>query len=285
MMSSECTISLSDYEEQYELSIRDFTEDKYYKKYDKISKDRVRIIICNCKVVGWMELSVPSSAVYDGFVFIYVTPNYRRNGIGTRVYKQVKTNFESVGCGWWTSYPPNDIADKFVKSVGFNFVNTNTYMEHDDKFCVSSGNGIRSCVPEDYPTALDIWSREYAEMHKRIGLLFEKKEMTEEECKEEYNDFLKNIENSFVMEIDGKIIGYGAIFEDNSGIGAVAIDREYAGRGYGTRLSAFLTNEIIRRGCKTPCLYCESGNDDAMHIYKKIGYYEVSGETVAIKTI
>ena len=177
------------------------------------------------------------------------------------------------------------LTDKFVKSVGFNFVNTNTYMEHDDKFCVSSENGIRSCVPEDYPTALDIWSREYAEMHKRIGLLFEKKEMTEEECKEEYNDFLKNIENSFVMEIDGKIIGYGAIFEDNSGIGAVAIDREYAGRGYGTRLSAFLTNEIIRRGCKTPWLYCESGNDDAMHIYKKIGYYEVSSETVAIKTI
>ena len=66
-------------------------------------------------------------------------------------------------------------------------------------------------------------------------------------------------------------------------IGSVAIDRSYAGQGYGTRLTAFLTNECIRRGNNSPCLYCESGNEDAIHVYKKLGYVEISRESVAIK--
>ena len=73
------------------------------------------------------------------------------------------------------------------------------------------------------------------------------------------------------------------LFDDDSGIGGLAVDEVYAGKGYGTRLAAFLTNECIRRGCSNPCLYCETGNDNAMHIYKKIGYVEKNRECVAVK--
>lgn len=148
----------------------------------------------------------------------------------------------------------------------------------------ASVEGIRQCRIDDYPTAPDIWSREYADMHIRIGLPYKRHELTEEERKEGYDEFIRAISDSYVLEIDGKIIGFGTLFSDNSGIGAVAVDRAYAGHGYGTRLSAFLTNECIRRGNKAPCLYCESGNDDAMHVYQKIGYVEVSRETVTLKS-
>ena len=149
--------------------------------------------------------------------------------------------------------------------------------------CDMSDDGIRQCRADDYPAAPDLWSREYADMHKRIGLPFERHELTEAERKQEYDQFVQNLRNSFVIESDGKIIGFGTLFDDNSGIGSVAVDRGYAGRGYGTKLTAFLTNECIMRGNNAPCLYCESGNDDAMHIYRKIGYTEESRETVAIK--
>ncbi|MBD5459510.1 MAG: GNAT family N-acetyltransferase, partial [Lachnospiraceae bacterium] len=77
--------------------------------------------------------------------------------------------------------------------------------------------------------------------------------------------------------------GIGSLFDDHSGIGSIAVDSAYSGRGYGTRLAIFLTNECMRRGCPRPCIYCENGNDNAMHIYKKIGYVEQNRETVAIK--
>ena len=189
----------------------------------------------------------------------------------------------SVGCNWWTSYPESNETDRFVISVGFNYTNTNSYMVHSGENYVFSTDGIRPCRPDDFPAALDIWSREYAEMHRRIGLPYLKHELTEDERKQEYEQFLSSLHNSYVLEIDGNIIGYGTLFDDNSGIGSVAVERAYVGRGYGTRLTAFLTNECIDRGNKTPCLYCEAGNDDAMHVYRKIGYTEVSRETIALK--
>ena len=39
----------------------------------------------------------------------------------------------------------------------------------------------------------------------------------------------------------------------------------------------------ISRGCKNPCIYCETGNDNAMLLYNKIGYIEKNRESIAIK--
>ena len=108
--------------------------------------------------------------------------------------------------------------------------------------------------------------------------------MTEEERKEDYQLFLQWLDRYYVMKVDGTIVGMGTLFDDATGIGGLAVDEAYAGKGYGTRMAAFLTNECIRRGCPNPCLYCESGNDNAMHIYKKIGYVEKSRESVALRT-
>ena len=75
----------------------------------------------------------------------------------------------------------------------------------------------------------------------------------------------------------------GSLFGDHSGIGSIAVDQAYTGRGYGTRLAAFLTNECIKRGNPKPLLYCEAGNENAMHVYQKIGYAEQGRESVAVK--
>lgn len=259
------------------------TEESYYNKFMAYSKHTIRIILCNDDVVGWMMLSIPKKPLYDGQIFIYLFPEHRKQGIGSLAYRQVEAELLLAGCSWWTSYPASDIADKFVLSVGFDYTNTNVYMEHDGSLYDASANGIRMCRKEDYPTAPDIWTREYAAMHTRIGIPYKRQELSEAERQEEYDNFIKDIHNSFVLENGGKIIGFGKLFDDSTGIGAVAIDSTYVGRGYGTRLSAFLTNESIRRGCKKPCLYCETGNNNALHIYKKIGYREISRETVALR--
>ena len=273
-----CAYSVSD-----EIIIRRITEEPYFKSFLDFSKNKIQIIMLGSNAVGWLFCSIPESPIYDGQIFIYITPEYRRIGMGTEIYLQAVNSFITIGCNWWTSYPASDITDMFVKAVGFDQISTNLYMEHDSQLFSASEEGIRMCRPEDYPTAMEIWLNEYAEMHRRIGLPYENRVLTEEERKEERDDFINNINRSFVIEQNTKIVGYGTLFDDNSGIGSIAVDRNYAGRGYGTRLSAFLTNESIRRGCKTPCLYCELGNNDALHVYQKIGYHEIKRETVAVK--
>lgn len=271
-----------DYQDKYNSIIKDKIEPEYLKKFKEYLPN-VRIIFNDEEPVGWFHLSVPENAWYSGFVFIYIFQEYRRLGIGTEIYKKAEQSLKKAGCNWWSSYPESDIADKFALSVGFDYTNSNAYMVHDGNIVSSSEEGIRQCTVQDYPEAPDIWSREYAAMHNRIGLVYHKKELNEEENKERYEEFLRDINNYYVLESQGKIVGVGSIFSDNSGIGSLAVDFKYKGKGFGTRLAAFLTNECIRRGCHAPCLYCEAKNNDAMHIYKKIGYTEESCESVAFK--
>lgn len=283
MAITERQISIRAYSDSDEPSIRLASEEQYYGKFSEFSKADIQIIMLGERIVGWFYCFVPDNSIYHGQIFIFVFPEYRRKGIGALVYHRAVKRFLSVGCGWWTSYPASQSADLFVGALGFGRLSTNIYLEHDGRIYPCCENGIRMCRADDYPAALDIWTREYAAMHARIGMSVSERKLSDAERREEYNDFLNNIRNSFVLERDGALIGFGSLFGDNSGIGALAVDGRYVGEGCGTRLAAFLTNECIRRGCSVPCLYCESENKNALHIYRKIGYREVSRETTAMK--
>lgn len=276
-------ITLKKYDETDKNKVKAITEHNYYAIFQSFTENTINLIFNNGILVGWIHLDLPENSLHSGFVFIYIAPEHRGNGIGTHAYKQAESQLKTIGCNWWSSYPESEAADRFAISVGFDYTNTNSYLVHDGRNVSVCTDGVRICRIEDYPAAPDIWSKEYAAMHIRIGLPYKKKELSAEERKKEFDDFCKKLNNYFVIEIDNKIIGIGSLFDDNSGIGSLAVDSAYSGNGYGTRLAAFLTNECIKRGCPNPCIYCETGNDNAMHIYKKIGYVEQSRESVAIK--
>lgn len=276
-------ITFKKYEAADESKIALITEPSYYEIFKGFSKKTVSLVTRDSEIVGWYYLTIPESSLYSGFVFIYVAVPYRRKGIGRYIYQKCKEKLDVIGCNHWSSYPESEISDKFALSIGFDYTNTNSYLVHSGELVAGSEEGIRKCRIDDYPTAPDIWSKEYAAMHSRIGVPYEQKELSDAERKEEFEDFCNNIDNYFVLEVDSKIVGMGSLFEDSSGIGSLAVDSAYAGKGYGTRLAVFMTNESIRRTGKAPCIYCESGNDDAMHIYKKIGYVEKNRESVAFK--
>lgn len=264
-------------------SVMAITEPRYYDTLEGFKEDTIQLIYLQDTLVGWIHLYIPELFIHSGFVFVYVMPEYRRRGIGTYAYRQAEVKLKDFGGNWWSSYPELEAADQFAIHVGFDYTNTNSYLVHDGRSLAVDESGIRLAKSGDYPTAPDIWGKEYAAMHKRLGLPFKQKEMTEEERKEDYEYFLQLLEDYYVLEVDGTVVGVGMLFDDDSGIGGLAVDEVYAGKGYGTKLAAFLTNECIRRGCSNPCLYCETGNDNAMHIYKKIGYVERNRESVALK--
>lgn len=278
------TIIFKEYKSTEKNIVKAITEPTYHNTFDGFKEETIQLIYKQDTLVGWIHLHIPEVFIHSGFVFVYVKPEYRRQGIGTYAYRQAEIKLKEFGGNWWSSYPELEAADRFAMHVGFDYTNTNSYLVHDGRSLTVDETGIRQAKSEDYPTAPDIWGKEYAAMHKRLGLPFEQKKMTEEERKEDFKIFLQMLNLYFVMEVDGIIVGMGTLFDDDSGIGGLAVDEAYAGKGYGTRIAAFLTNECIRRGCPNPCLYCETGNDNAMHIYKKIGYVEKSRESVAVKS-
>lgn len=278
------TIIFKEYKSTEKNIVKAITEPTYHNTFDGFKEETIQLIYKQDTLVGWIHLHIPEVFIHSGFVFVYVKPEYRRQGIGTYAYRKAEIKLKEFGGNWWSSYPELEAADQFAMHVGFDYTNTNSYLVHDGRNLTMDETGIRQAKSEDYPTAPDIWGKEYAAMHKRLGLPFEQKEMTEEERKEDFKIFLQMLNLYFVMEVDGIIVGMGTLFDDDSGIGGLAVDEAYAGKGYGTRIAAFLTNECIRRGCPNPCLYCETGNDNAMHIYKKIGYVEKSRESVAVKS-
>lgn len=278
------TIIVKEYKSTEKEAVLAITEPTYHNTFDGFKEETIQLIYLQDTLVGWIHLHIPEIFIHSGFVFVYVKPEYRRQGIGTYAYRQAEIKLKEFGGNWWSSYPELEAADRFAMHVGFDYTNTNSYLVHDGRNLTMDETGIRQAKSEDYPTAPDIWGKEYAAMHKRLGLPFEQKKMTEEERKEDFKIFLQMLNLYFVMEVDGIIVGMGTLFDDDSGIGGLAVDEAYAGKGYGTRIAAFLTNECIRRGCPNPCLYCETGNDNAMHIYKKIGYVEKSRESVAVKS-
>lgn len=264
-------------------TIKRITEQDYYDIFLEYSSSNVELIIVEGITVGWVYLSVPESSLYSGFIFIYISTEHRRKGIGTYVYRIAEKQLKECGCNWWSSYPESKVSDEFALSVGFDYTSTNSYLTYEDGFTDVDTDGIRICRSDDYSAAMSIWSNEYADMHIKMGLPHKKKELTDKEQQEEYEDFCKNVNDYFVIEEDKKVVGMGRLFSDNSGIGSLAVDSQYSGKGYGTRLALFLTNECMRRGRQSPCIYCETKNENAMHIYRKIGYVERSRESVALK--
>ncbi|MBR5679418.1 MAG: GNAT family N-acetyltransferase, partial [Clostridia bacterium] len=237
--------------------------------------------------VGWMYLHIPDEAKYSAFVYIYVAPAFRRQGIGRWVYREAEKKLLESGCDWWSSYPPSDASDAFCRSVGFTYTNTNYHMVWygDERMPDLPADGIRPIEERDIPEGPMIWNREYARIHRELGIPYDETEYAPEQIENDRREIREHPErwnNVFVLEADGGPTAYGAVFREGDGVGAVAVDYALRNRGYGTRMTAYLTRECIRRGFAHPYLYCEAGNDSALHVYGKLGYRVESGETVAV---
>lgn len=212
------------------------------------------------------------TTVYMGHcqAFIYVSPEYRRKGIGTALCHEAERKFREqtdIKEMWGYYYDFETI--KFIDKLGFYFTTSTLEMEYKGSLIPEQKQDmIRKCTKEDFPRYSYIWDKACHETRVSTGY----PESEQEEATDEKSEqFVGNLENSYVLEENGKIIGMGSIDWDHY-IGSLAVDSEARNKGYGTALAIFLTNEILKRGHKSAGLSCNAKNDNARHIYDKIGY-------------
>ena len=271
--------------------LRSLTEPAHLAKFDEYADEPEKLFALESDgaPVGWMHLHIPGESKYSAFVYIYIAPEYRRSGFGRAAYREAERQIRRSGCDWWSSYPPSEIADAFCMNVGFTYTNTNHSMRWygTPEQLEYPADGIRPIEERDIPDGPAIWRREYARMHRALGIPYDEIEPTPEQIEADRREIIEHPEqwaNVYLLDVGGIPAAYGALFSDGDGVGGVAVDLAHRGHGLGTRMTAYLTRESLRRGHAHPCLYCEAGNDDALHIYEKLGYRIESSETVAVRT-
>ena len=83
-----------------------------------------------------------------------------------------------------------------------------------------------------------------------------------------------DITRTVLLTVDGKPVGCGSMLSSDDEAGAiaeVAVIPEYRGHGYGSAISAWLTDYILQMG-KKPVLI--SGYDEVAQLYRQIGFEE-----------
>lgn len=268
---------IRNYMKQDETSIVNMTSGKYSDELKGYSREKIMIAEYEGIVGGYSYVS--SGAVGYFFVFVYVAPEYRRRNVGTKLYLEAEKRCLKAECNEiFTTYYEKDGTEKFVKKLGATYTTSSHIMKYSGGLISEKEMTIRQYKDEDYLRFHYIWSYGSHEMHKRIGLPVKEPFKMEEIYREQYHN---DRDNLYVLERDGQIIGVGGILGNS--IGCLAVDIHYNNHGYGTALAAYLTNQIIQRGNNEVYVTCEIGNDNALHIYEKIGYKKLYREYWAIK--
>jgi ribosomal-protein-alanine N-acetyltransferase len=94
-----------------------------------------------------------------------------------------------------------------------------------------------------------------------------------------YNElYNKDISIFLVMEVDGKVVGYGGmwVIKDEAHIVNLAIHPQYRRQGLGQKLMKVLFEKAEKRGVQRITLEVRASNIVAQNFYKKLGFQEIA---------
>lgn len=139
---------------------------------------------------------------------------------------------------------------------------------------------IRRRKKEDCDAIAHVVTVGWNETYKGIvpsWFLEELKNNENDRAKKAYNEFDEKNNNQFVLEVDGKVVGFvnfGASNDeeitDCGEIFALYIIGEYKGNGFGKKLVEAATNELKTLGFNKMIIACLKGNP-SNEFYKHIG--------------
>ena len=164
---------------------------------------------------------------------------------------------------------------------GYSPTWASTEMKYDGKKFQESNLPIRQYRDEDFDEAFKLSAEAFHKMRVGTGCFPDSKVAPPSETSRE--NWLKEAENEFVIDLNGEIVGYANL--DDEELDSISIKISHQGLGLGKEFIKFMTNRLIDRGVEEPVLWCVVGNNKARHIYDSLGYKEVFCQGFAEKKI
>lgn len=269
--------SESDYEQAREILILENVDEALLTAINN-KENNLYTISNNNHYVGVLQLNEREKS----FLYIFIFPLYRRNGIGTQVVQLCEKKLKIVNANQiMTTYRSTDIEAK-------HFANKRGYVRQFSSECMKySGSKfeitelpVRGYCNKDYSAAHEMYARAFHEMRVRVGDF--PNSIIEEPNDNMRNHWAKTSDERFVYIMNNEIVGYAHV--EGNEIGSISIKPEMQGKGIGRDFVKYICNKLLDDGKYPIILYCVVGNW-AKNLYTSLGFQEVYVSDFAIKYI
>ena len=236
------------------------------------------VALLESAVVGYLFASIQKENCQ---IYIYVLPEYRRCRIGTALCNEAERlcRDKNEPLWWGIYYAPDTI--HFINEMGIKYVSSSVHFEYSGDVLYESEicKNIRNCRKEDYFPCMELWSQGHYDYQLLVGNPYAKKsdvDLTKEVTDDDINCW-------YVLEVDGQIIGCGSAKDGD--IGALAVNKEHVGKGYGAAVATYMLNEMLREGHKVVTSCCEKDNIPSLRLHEKLGFKVVRTSYAPMKKI
>lgn len=218
----------------------------------------------------------------DGFLYVYIFPQYRGHGYGraavrTAERQMCSPNLESIT----TCYDiNNETAREFAKMCGYRKGFSSAYMKYQGGLFEEKPLPVRPYRDEDYAEAQTLSAEAFHQM--RVGTGCFPDSVPEGPSAEMRRLWAETAEERYVYVLGDEIVGYGHI--DGAELSCVAIKTSRQGEGLGRGFVQFLVNRLLEKGHNEPFLYCVVGNK-ARRLYDSLGFQEAARGEYAKKRV
>lgn len=269
-------VKLDDIMQYLESVDREETGEKTFEWLEE-NGEEIHAIRANDMVVG---LAIIVDDV-KGFLYVYIFPAQRNKGYGKLAVdaaeqRMIGASAKSVHTAWLNG---DEKALRFAERHGYAKKYSSALMEYRGEKFEEPELPARKYRDEDFSEAYALSAEAFHVMRLSTGCFPDS--VVAQATEEDRKYCAENAENEYVLELNGEIVGYGAI--DGTELGEVSIKIPYQGKGLGRKFVKYLTNRILEKGEGEPTLWCVVGNVKARNLYDSLGYKEVYRDDFAIK--
>ncbi|OPA79092.1 GNAT family N-acetyltransferase [Paenibacillus selenitireducens] len=220
------------------------------------------------KLVALAQVNEPASQSY---LTVFVSPPFRRQGIGTAMVKYAENALRVGGTQKVRSSfrAGHQSSLAFARKLGYDKYFSTAYMQRAGDSFPLKELPVKQYTDEDYLLSQSLYAIAFHEMRVRVGCFPDS--VIEQPSEKGRRAWKEDAENRFVYEINGEIVAYSRLCGNE--ISSISVRTDYQGLGIGRKFVMYLCNEIYQRGSGTVDLCCVVGND-ARNLYDSLGFRE-----------
>lgn len=239
--------------------------------------DEIFFIRVSDAIVGTAYIGDEAKA----FVYVYIFPEYRNRGYGEAAAIAAEQMIKTTPLlRILTAYNErSEAAKRLAERHGFLKKYSSALMQYDGEKFEEPELSVRKYRDEDFTDAATLSAEAFHVMRLSTGCFPDS--VVAQATEEDRKYCAENAENEYVVEMNGEIVGYGAI--DGTELDEVSIRIPHQGKGLGRKFVKYLTNRIIEKGEGEPVLWCVVGNVKARNLYDSLGYKEIYRDVFAEK--
>jgi len=234
----------------------------------KSESESLQYVFADDRLAGIVQLCATKNA----FLYIFIFPAFRRQGVGSRALELSEEYLRRHGAETiLTTYRANRAETKrFAVKHGYKQKFSSAYMKYTGGKFPLLDLPIRGYRNADFDAAFKLYAEAFHRMRVSVGdfpdsVIAQPNEKARQAWNETANE-------RFVFVEEGIVVGYAHI--EGNEIGSVAVRIQDQGHGIGRRFVKFICNTILDRGNDFVSLYCVVGNN-ARRLYDSLGFREV----------